>query len=588
MTRMPSVHLTHGVRTGCPCYIPAVYPKKSIIFTASKIPPFDLQLVGALRKEWEGRLCCIIIPEGQLFAVACQDHKFALGTSKGKIVIYNEATFQEICQFNHGQPVPRLRFAAANKYIVSSSRHKLCLWNSTTGKLIWTFATPDEALTLAFGEDSKLLHAATKANYAMKIDVNLLGVAYGTRPVSFWDLEEHEFMAQFHRSRTYPEPFIHAFIFNPNPDLNLAAVSFQDGVTYVSDPDTLSTVLAASPDGTVLAAGTSDRFIRLYDFETMKPLHQVFTYQQAIRSIVFISNSSRFFEIRGNYCNIWAPFILVRQDVLGGSGIDVSDRAITPPKLNRAPTYDEDQEIVVTTPHHENDYGFCGRENGSVAAYATKSRQIAQELVACTRQGAVHFLEWNAARGILASADQGGGIVARLVSKLSNTPPRPSSASSGSFNISSRTLGASSGSSSASFDASSPSPEPFGVSEPILDDSMAISAAVSQILISFDGKGLLISTCGDILWNIATQPSSITQHYKRPSPRQGPWTWTNHPNRHQLLLFENGFIKTYNWTTLDLLFNGDGIEIGKWLGLLVIKTVFPAKSRYICLITSTL
>ena len=611
--------------------IPAVSPKKSMIFRASKIPHFGLQLVGSLREKRDERLCCIIIREGQVLAVACQDHKFALGTSKGKIVVYNEATFQEICQFNHGQPVRRLKFATINEYLVSSSRHKLCFWNTTTAELIWTFATPDETLTLSFSEDSKLLHVATTANYATEIDVllgrevnrfkfcdwdeeekrehkfrrppihgdlnsgpNLLGVAYRTRPLSFWDLEEQEFVAQFHRSRTtYPEPFIHAFVFNPNPEINLAAVSFQDGVTYVLNTDTQSTVamadtdatvLAASPDGTVLAAGTGDGFIRLYDFETMKLLHQVYTYQQCVRSIVFNSGSSRFFEIRGNYCNIWAPSVLVRRDVSDDSSMDVSDRATTPPELNRAPTYDEDLEIVITAPHHENNYVFCGRENGSVAAYATKSGQIAQELVESTRQGAIGFLEWNAARGILASADRGGRIVARKVSQIHSASPRLPSASLGSSGISSGTLSASlEETSNASLGASHPS------LETILDESVSFSAAISQILMSVDGKGLLVSTSeADILWDITARPASMTRHCKQPSPRQAPWTWTNHPSGNQLLLFENGLMKMYSWTTLDLLSHGDGIELDKQLGSPVIKTVFPPQSRYLCLITSTL
>lgn len=107
-------------------------------------------------------------------------------------------------------------------------------------------------------------------------------MAYRQRPVEFWDLENHEFLGQFHRSRTvYPEPLIHAFVFNPNPDINLAAITYQDGKTIVFDPEvqraqeeaeTDTSILAASPDGTILAADSGNGIIKLYDFETMKLL----------------------------------------------------------------------------------------------------------------------------------------------------------------------------------------------------------------------------------------------------------------------------------------------------------------------------
>jgi len=582
--------------------IPAVCPKESVLFKASKIPPFGLQRVGLSADRWDERLGCIITNYGPIYTVACQDNKFALGTLKGKIIIYSEATFQEICQLNHARPVRRLKFATTNEFLVSSGRHELCFWNTTTAELIWTISTPDEALTVSFSEDNKLLYAATTANYAMEIDVllgrevgrfkfydweeeerrehrfrcpshaefnfglGLMGITYKSRPLSFWCLEEYEFVSQFRRSESYPEVPITTFIFNPNPEINLVAVSYFDGVTYVLNTDTQhivamadtdATILGASPDGTVLIAGTGHGLIRLYDFETLTFLHQVFTFQQSIRSMVFNTNGSRFFEIRGNYCNIWAPSVLVHRAVTDDTSKDVSGRVTTPPQPTLAPTYDEDQEIVAVTPHHENDYIFCGRENGSVAVYATKSGQIAQELVPCTRRGAVGFLEWNTAKGILATADSSGCIVVRKVSRSSSAPSDPFGPSRG----------------------------PFGISELILDDYVRTETPVRQILISADGGGLLVSTSdADVVWNIATRPASIMRHQIHHLHRTAPWTWSIHPVYNRLLLFESGFMKTYSWTTLELL--GHGIELGKELDSPVTKAVFPSRSRSLCFLTS--
>jgi len=93
----------------------------------------------------------------------------------------------------------------------------------------------------------------------ISVGLGLLGATYRLRSVTFWDLETNEFAGQFHRSlAAYPEPFIQAFVFNPNSEVTLAAAAYQDGKTMVFDPEILkaqaevetnASILAASPDG---------------------------------------------------------------------------------------------------------------------------------------------------------------------------------------------------------------------------------------------------------------------------------------------------------------------------------------------------
>ncbi|PWY95385.1 hypothetical protein BO94DRAFT_581716 [Aspergillus sclerotioniger CBS 115572] len=217
----------------------------------------------------------------------------------------------------------------------------------------------DEAIALSFWKNDTVLYVATKANVAFILDagtgeeldvfkfcdweeeeirehryrrppiyadfapaLGLLGLSYPHRPVSFWGLDGYEYEGQFHRSGAlYPEPLIVAFAFNPNPDIQLAAVSFQDGVTFVFDPisltiqataDTNASVLSISPDGTILAVGTGNGIIKLYDFRTMTLLKQVFLQRESIRALAFNSTGTRVFDIRGDYCNIWQPSVLFR------------------------------------------------------------------------------------------------------------------------------------------------------------------------------------------------------------------------------------------------------------------------------------
>ncbi|KAL4738509.1 hypothetical protein BDV11DRAFT_170931 [Aspergillus similis] len=266
--------------------------QESVIAKTSKASPRRLQVMGLSQSQWDDRLCCIAIPATQVLSVACNETKLALGVSAGKIYIYREATFQQELQLHHGEPVRRLSFASAADILVSSGRRRLCCWKVTTGEKQWEVLMDDEAVALRFGQDDAVLYVAVKTNRALILEsmsgdvidsflfcdwdeeercehryrrppiyadisptLSRVGLAYRQRPVNFWGLEGYEYEGQFHRSRiAYPEPLIHAFIFNPNPELNLAAVSFQDGVTMVFDPEKQNVQATANTDASVLGA----------------------------------------------------------------------------------------------------------------------------------------------------------------------------------------------------------------------------------------------------------------------------------------------------------------------------------------------
>lgn len=573
--------------------IPAVCPKKSILFRAFKGHPRGLQVVGLEQDDWDERLGCIVIPDTQILSVACEGNNFALGTANGKILLYDESTFQEKVQLKHGEPVRRLCFSTTYERIVSQGRKFVKYWDITTSQQLWSFTTRDEPLSLSFSEDEKRLYTATRANYALVTDVEsgkriekfgfgdwdeserqnhryqkspmhvdfmmglgLLGVTYRLRPVTFWDLEEHEFVGQFTRSTSSysTEPYIHAFIFNPNPEINLAAVSYQDGSTHVFDPEiqktqataqTDASVLAASPDGTVLAVGSGNGFIKLYDFETMKLLHQTFLSDRAIRAITFNSSGQRIFEIKSNSCNIWEPSALVRRidNTNDDSSIDISDRVSQAAPTSIAKTIDDEKAITALVPHHSGDYVFCGRENGSVAAYSAKSGKLAQELFHDTKNVAVDVLNWNEARDLLTIADRSGHMFVRRVVRNKT----------GSFTS----------------------------TEVVL--SVKCAGVIDQVLVKADGDKALISTADSLeVWDLTSAAMAERYEFAQPSlPRR----FANHPDK-TIICFEGTSCRLCTWATVDSLLTPASptsvpltIVGPKWA---VTQAILPDPCRYVC------
>ncbi|RAL05419.1 uncharacterized protein BO80DRAFT_499067 [Aspergillus ibericus CBS 121593] len=537
--------------------LPAVCPKISAISRASRASHRRFQVIGLSRDQWEDRLCCIVTPGSRTLSVACQGAKLALGLSTSKICIYQEATFQEQAQLDHGEPVRRLSFASVDTFLASAGRRKICCWNTMTGEQLWSVPMQNEAIALSFGEDDTVLYVATKANTALLLDVKsgeefdmfefcdweeeeirehryrrppiyadfspaqgLLGLSYRQRPVSFWGLEGYEYEGQFHRSRLlYPEPLIVAFVFNPNPDIPLAAVSFQDGVTIVFDPvsltmqataDTDASVLSVSPDGTILAAGTGNGIIKLYDFETLSFLKQVFLQQENIRALAFNSTGTRLFDVRGDYCNVWQPSALLQRPSLGDSGFDISETDQDPTMVEDVAWLD-DLEISAMAAHHKGEYVFCGRENGQVAVYRIKTGQPTQELFIQTQNVAIDFLAWNSAQNVLACIDRGRRVTARRVVQQQQ----------GLFEI-----------------------EGVSLNEDVKSRPL-------QLLMNSDGSKLLIAmTESHAVWDLHS--GRLVQEYPcdKTSP---PGKWVSDPQGERLMHIQERSVHTFSWTTFERL-----------------------------------
>jgi len=544
--------------------IPPICPAESIIRDSYGDYPRGLQLAGLSETQWDDCLCSFIFPEAQTLAVACRDDKYALGLSDGLIHIYDETSFQIQHKLYHGEPVRMLSFGTMNTYVASAGSKKIRLWNTFTAAQMWAVDVIDQSLALGFNEDDSILMAATRANSlnswaaetGKEIDIaqfsdieddqsdnhykrppiqaefcpglNLLGVAYRNRPVNFWDLEDNTYVGQYHRTgAVYPEPLIQDFIFNPNPKVSLAAIMYEGVELVTFDPftqrthsitETNGSTLAASPDGTVLATGSGDGVIKIHNFETLKLFYQINSYQQNIRALSFNSNNLRFLDIRGNQCNVWEPSVLVRRIGPGDdSSLDFSENVPEGLGYTSSRVLDDDLTITAIAAHDGLDSIFCGRENGAVALYSSKSGQLLQELFTLSADVAVVSIEWNDREGLLATTDRSGGFGIRRLMRDAH----------GHF------------SSSKVF--------------------QNLAKGVRQILLSPEGTRLLVSTSEeDELW---TLEGSTLQRLVFSQPRTN-CKWMCHPHHHdRLLLITDIRARIFEWENLSELTKAEGIDL---------------------------
>jgi WD40 repeat protein len=550
--------------------IPPVCPPGSILHKSFKDYPRNIDVVGISGQDWDDRLSCITFPEDQALSIACRDSRFAVGLSSGIIVLYEDTTCQESGALNHGEPVRFLEFANINPFLASSSGRRIVkLWNAITETLIWTVDIHVVPLSLSFNEDDSILMAATTSNHVERWNVpdgsaldirpfwdpedeqagykrppwqaqfsselNILAIGYRQRPITLWDLEDNSFLGQLSKSTTsLPlEPRIATLVLNPNPEINLLAVSYQDGELVTYDPwsqlqqasvNASAQILAASPDGKTLATENGCGTIQLYDFETLKLIYSITTEDHYIRALAFASNGLRFFNIGGSYCNIWEPSALVRRvEPEDNYSEPCSGDAPNIAQVASSKLWDDSLTITAIVDHHYGDFVFCGRENGSVVVFDTKTGKLMQELYRQTKDIAVSLLEWNHQESMLASTDASGRFTARKVTREISGLCR--------------------------------------VSEPLIDGW--VDQAVRQILLSPNGKQLLVSTTlAEYLYSIEEEP---IQHLSRvdSTARQMSKKWTNHPSdQAHLLQFDGLVARIFSWSSLEELSAANGISLG--------------------------
>ncbi|KAH0536563.1 hypothetical protein FGG08_006571 [Glutinoglossum americanum] len=548
--------------------IPPVCPPGSVLHKSFKDYPRSVKVVGVSEQDWDDRLSCITFPEDQALSVACRDSRFAVGLSSGNIVLYDDATCQETGTLNHGQPVRFLEFANINTFLASSGRKIVKLWNAVTRTLIWTIDIRVVPLSLSFNENDSILMMATTSNHIARwnmsdgaaldiclfwdpddeqqdykrppwqaqfsTELNILAIGYRQRPIALWDLEDMSFLGQVSKLTTSSplEPRIAALVFNPNPEINLLAISYQDGELVIYDPwsqqqqasvNAGAQILAASPDGKTLAAENGCGTIQLYDFETLRLMYSITAEDYHIRALAFSSNSLRFFDIGGSHCNIWEPSVLVRRVELEDNYSEpCSDDAPNAAQLVSAKLWDDSLTITAIADHHYDDFVFCGRENGSVVVFDTKTGKAMQELYCQVKNIAVSLLEWNHQESVLASTDVSSRFTARKITREI----------SGSWKT----------------------------SEPLIDDR--VDQAIRQILLSPNGKQLLVSTAlSENLYSLDEKP---IQHLARidSASRQMPKKWINNPSdRTNLLQFDGPVVRIFSWNSLEEISAANGISL---------------------------
>lgn len=248
--------------------VPPLCPSESSIHKQFGSPPKGLRLSGFTNQTWDDCICYIDYRQSRALSLAGCDDVFALGMKSGDVRLYKQSTCQEYASLRHGEPVKLLRFDTASRHLASAGFRQLKMW-SIDGTLLWSVAHGGYPVTMALTEDNEHLVTLKKHSglvswnaedgtkmvdeyqgegqesipnlrsgrfqVVLSVDIcpntELLAIAHRGRPPQIWNIEHDVMLSTCNLARDRPGVPIMSVsqvLFNPNAEVELLAVSYQD------------------------------------------------------------------------------------------------------------------------------------------------------------------------------------------------------------------------------------------------------------------------------------------------------------------------------------------------------------------------
>lgn len=440
-----------------------------------------LTVSGLSSRTWDDCLCTLVLSPPQqvasgiirrerLNSIATTDNNFCIGTSLGRIAIFNDETCLEETMLDHQQPVLHLEYATSKSLLASASKRLIRLWNTETCEQQWEVSYKQSILAMEFVDDDQMLLVALGNNAILALnlidrstgstswidileephytwytgiaaeqaafnkDLGLLALGYRNRHVLVYNYDQESYQIFDHQDGLsdgidhHLSISIYAMAFSNLPESPLLAISFScsDLVLFDVEQGTIQarvtpawfSHLSSSPDGRTLAAARKDGAIELYDFETLHRLYRIRPEDGTVAALSFSADSERFIVIRagGRNCRIWDPAALYRRDV----GHD-SVRSPSLASGSQDEVFEEVDEAVsqisAIACDPDGQTFFVGREDNTVSAHETRTGLTAGVLFSHVASVKDLILGVKGQIKLLVSADTAGFLMVHKLSK---------------------------------------------------------------------------------------------------------------------------------------------------------------------------
>ncbi|KAI0436943.1 NACHT and WD domain protein [Xylaria telfairii] len=272
--------------------IPPLCPNETAVYKQFGRSADGLKISGFTNQDWDDSA-----------TVTCDDRSIAVGFEVGNIQLYVHGSYQKGLIIRHAHPIERLFLDRTGAFIVSASTKYITVWD-VDGNMLWQQRLRSRCILLT-------------ATSSVIICVMMSGKAIPHNILTGEQVEHHHYPHQAPESldqlstRPTKAPYTGNathLVFNPNPDVNLLLVAYDDSHLSLYEPWSGTFVHSQQPE-------TNAGNLRIWDFESLTVLYHVLTPTSSFRTLNFTSDGFNLLDVVDQEMRIWAPATLIRKTI---------------------------------------------------------------------------------------------------------------------------------------------------------------------------------------------------------------------------------------------------------------------------------
>lgn len=178
-------------------------------------------------------------------------------------------------------------------------------------------------------------------------------------------------------------------------------------------------MLAVSQDGRFFATGGTNGTIKLYNFHHFTLIYQL-SCENMIADICFSPESSRIYDIRGQFCNVWEPNALLRLEAGSEHDSDIASEVSSLPTSSISEAFAEVRDqITATAVQLRRHYQVIGTQTGMISILdSSKADKAPFQLWESPAHLSIGLLSWSCDGNYLACYELSGTVFVKRIRQI--------------------------------------------------------------------------------------------------------------------------------------------------------------------------